>query len=420
MTVYNAFGAMALDASLISFAGQAYNANQDSYRVGTSKSRFKDDFFDFDIVNNWNVIQNPAGQVIAPAGAAGGARYLNINSGTNPGDETILLSRQFFRGPMKFACSVTLSQRIANQEFYIELVEVDADGNVITDATFPAPQFNDARNGAGLMWDGTVAANLKYQIRGAGISALQSASTPALTTAATGTTPDFAAAAQFEMLLQTDLAAMQARPVNSVAASTSIIARTDYVPDASALYAIRIRCKNTGTPATATDFRIHFVRIIDAARFSVDFGMIGDAKSPMLAAPVNILSAPTLTVTLSSTSVTTTPTTVSNSLRLATAGTNAVLANGASTKLFSGHVFNFTGTVLYVKLYNKATAPTVGTDLPVMTIPCEAGKLTPIPDLGPLGQTFSLGLGYAMTTNAADNDTAAVAAGSLRLNLNWK
>ena len=415
MTAYNAFGAMALDASLISFAGQAYNVNQDSYRVGTSKSRFKDDFFDFDIVNNWTVIQKPDGQTIAPLGDTGGARYLNINSGILSGDETILLSKQFFRGPMKFACSVSLSQRIANQEFYIEMVEVDADGNVITDTTFPAPQFNNARNGAGLMWDGTTAANLKYQIRGAGISSLQSGSVAALTTAATGTTPNFSAAAQFEMLMQTDLVAMQARLVNSVTSSTSIISRTDYVPDASALYAIRIRCKNTGTPATATDFRIHFVRIIDAARFSVDFGMIGDAKSPMLGAPVNVLTIPTVTV---SGSVTNTPVAVSVASRLLTATTNIVLAKSTAARFFGGTFYNFTGASIFLKLYNKATAPVIGTDLPVITFEIKPG-FSAFPDLGDMGQPFSLGLGYAVTNLAADADATVVTAGAARINLNF-
>jgi hypothetical protein len=69
-----------------------------------------------------------------------------------------------------------------------------------------------------------------------------------------------------------------------------------------------------------------------------------------------------------------------------------------------------------VKLYNKATAPTVGTDVPEMVIRVLAGsniELTP----GLQGYRFPLGLGIAITGLAADTDTTAVAAGQVKVKL---
>jgi len=294
-------------ATRISFS-QAYNSTSDAVRIGTSKSKFRDEFLTFDTVNNWTIVQQAPGAA-APSvdGLLNGARYLKIPAGTVSGEETILISKQTFRGPVKVALGLSLSQRIANQEFYVELVEVDDEGNVVNDASFTATKSRQARNCAGIMFDGAVATTANYVIRGQGVSELVQTAVTTLTTLATGTTPNFMAAAQFEFLLQTDVLNMACRPVNSAAAATVIANRTDYVPNTDPRYAIRIRTKNLAT-VTATDFRIHFVRVLDAARLSVDFGVIGGVSSSAMAAPVNVVSG-SVSFTNSTLAVTTTPTT---------------------------------------------------------------------------------------------------------------
>ena len=76
----------------------------------------------------------------------------------------------------------------------------------------------------------------------------------------------------------------------------------------------------------------------------------------------------------------------------------------------------------YVKFYNKATAPTVGTDVPVATylIPggtAGAGVCIPLP---PQGLAFSAGISFATTTGIADTDTAAVALSEVIVNYGYK
>lgn len=63
----------------------------------------------------------------------------------------------------------------------------------------------------------------------------------------------------------------------------------------------------------------------------------------------------------------------------------------------------------YLKIYDKATAPTVGTDIPLMTIPLKPGEPTEIAG-DPQGVLFKLGLGVGATTGIADADTGAPSA----------
>lgn len=87
-----------------------------------------------------------------------------------------------------------------------------------------------------------------------------------------------------------------------------------------------------------------------------------------------------------------------------------VLVADQKRVLYSVQAGNINAAVRYLKLYNKATAPTCGTDTPVATIPLPAAGVPANPDIGSAGWQFSLGLGYCIVTGAADSDTTAPAA----------
>lgn len=80
---------------------------------------------------------------------------------------------------------------------------------------------------------------------------------------------------------------------------------------------------------------------------------------------------------------------------------------------------NKNAAVLYLKLYDKATAATVGTDTPKMTIPIEK-TVTPTTVSIPGGVEFTAGISPGATTGVADNDTGAPGANDLVLNLFYK
>lgn len=92
------------------------------------------------------------------------------------------------------------------------------------------------------------------------------------------------------------------------------------------------------------------------------------------------------------------------------ASTNAATVKSSAGSLGELSVFNPSAAAIFVKLYNKASAPTVGTDIPTVTVPVAAGTLVSL-EFGQMGKRFSTGIALAITAAAAASDTAAVAAG---------
>ncbi len=101
---------------------------------------------------------------------------------------------------------------------------------------------------------------------------------------------------------------------------------------------------------------------------------------------------------------------------ISAASTNATLVRAGTTRVAYVMASNTNAAVRFLKLYNKATAPTVGTDVPVHTLALEGsavGRSTILP-VGHL--ELPLGFGFATTTGAADTDAIAVAAGEIIIN----
>lgn len=81
-------------------------------------------------------------------------------------------------------------------------------------------------------------------------------------------------------------------------------------------------------------------------------------------------------------------------------------------------VTNTGSSAVYLKLYDKATAPTVGTDTPALTF-CIPGSSTGDGNNVPIpinGINFVNGLGVGLTTGVADNNTTAVNANEVIVN----
>ncbi len=94
----------------------------------------------------------------------------------------------------------------------------------------------------------------------------------------------------------------------------------------------------------------------------------------------------------------------------AAASVNATLVATSPRYLFQLSGYNAAAAVRYLKIYNKSTAPTVGTDTPILSYRLAASSNFQI-DLP--GYFCSLGLGYGFTTGAADNDTGALTAADI-------
>lgn len=102
--------------------------------------------------------------------------------------------------------------------------------------------------------------------------------------------------------------------------------------------------------------------------------------------------------------------------------TNATNITQQATTLGWVTASNINASPRYLKLYDKASAPTVGSDTPVQTyiIPGNtSGAGTNIPLPAP-GMAFLLGFSFAITTGAADADTGVVGAGDIVVNYGYK
>jgi hypothetical protein len=102
-------------------------------------------------------------------------------------------------------------------------------------------------------------------------------------------------------------------------------------------------------------------------------------------------------------------------------GTDLVNVTDGQTTLYAISCTSTDATVIYIKFYNKATAPDPSAETPVLrfavpSMATGAGFVWSIPQ----GIDFATGLGFALVTGAADTDETAVTANEVMVNLVYK
>lgn len=405
-----------------------YEPNGDKLLVGTARDRFFENFNTFDTseLGDWELIQTGPGMTITgPLGgaAAGSGPYLNIASGTTAASKTIILSRSTFSMPLDLRYQISASQRIANNHLIIGFVQVDDSGAIVTDTTFStADEILNARNAVYHKHDGTVATTGQLRVRAAGsaLDTLANAFGAGFTTVATGTTPNFIASTSYGIMLERDRISARAWGQNILTNTGGQFAYDRLLVNPNRKYKLAIIVENVAAPASSTDWRLHLVNILDATRFDVaprSAGASDLAKAFPVQGTVVIGSGTITSVTTSGTPLAPATPYILNSL----ATTNIALILTGTSGLHAFYATNTGATAAFVKLYNKATAPVLASDIPAMIIPVPAavGGVPGIATLpiGHNGFRFALGLGIAITGGVADTDTTAVAAGQVKVML---
>ena len=160
-----------------------------------------------------------------------------------------------------------------------------------------------------------------------------------------------------------------------------------------------------GAIAIATDVRLHHTTVMDYTRVLTEItggSLVTNQENTAVATRsvgnVSVAEASILTS--------------SNTTRVTDATTNAINIKSSSGTLFNVTISNPTAAPITVKLYNKASAPTVGTDVPLFFLTVNAGN-TESKNFGRLGKRFGSGISLAVTANQATSDTTAVGAGAL-------
>lgn len=427
MTLRNAFGAMATEATLEDINGKIANTASGALLMGTARDRFFDNFADFDTVDTWEVIQTGTGMSInGPEGgvAAGSSPYLRIASGTTINQKTVILSRATFQAPVDLRYQITASQRIANNRLLIGFVQVDeVTGAILTDTVrTTAPDVLNARNAAMHQHDGTVATTAQLRVRaaGSGLDTLANAFGTGFTTIATGVSPNWLSPTSYALTFEREKLLSRAYGQNLLTNTGGQFSYDRVLLNPTRAYKLCIIVENLAiAPASTTDWRLHLVNVMDAARLDVSPRTGGSTDGAKAFPVLNVGGTTGVTGSVTATVSPPAPATpyILNSL----SSTNEAIILTGTSGLQAFYATNIGATPAFVKLYNKATTAPVSTDIPAMILPIPAavGGVPGVCQLpiGFSGFRFALGLGIRITGAMADNDTTAVAAGQVKVML---
>lgn len=91
-------------------------------------------------------------------------------------------------------------------------------------------------------------------------------------------------------------------------------------------------------------------------------------------------------------------------------GTSTALIVGAAKSLYSARIFTQASTLFWVKFFDKASAPVLGTDTPVLILPLGPGIFVDL-NLPTSAIAFATGIGIAFSGDFPPLDTTPVPGG---------
>jgi hypothetical protein len=177
----------------------------------------------------------------------------------------------------------------------------------------------------------------------------------------------------------------------------------------------KVDAKSTATDATSVSL-MQVWKQVSASVQAMVTALVPVSQNVMASSlPVAIASDQSPVKTL--TSITASQNGLTRSRVNAAATTNATSLKATAGQSYHLKLFNSAAYAVFFKLYNKASAPTVGTDVPIVTIEVPAGGL--YSETVPFGLPFSTGIAYAITKLQADTDTTVLVAGDLTGEMVW-
>jgi hypothetical protein len=424
--------------------------------------------FDRVIANNVDIrqmtlLQTGSGQTVNQSGGS-----LVLTAGTTANTETIIRSVESVSGSVALRWSTTLTQRIANNNFYVELVDVIGDGLSYTlnsttsmTVTIPSNPFTSQNVGQGMwvspttaitagaqrvviasvsgnnvtftgsgwpaagsgtcfvygwnyhqnLYTSTVATTMNFDAQRNGWASGTTAAT--INTTASGHVPTYTAS-------DAEVAVMDQTGASSTGLEVAQRgSRVRNVPDSNTPLYIQIRVLNgTTNPASGTTWTVGFVDVQYAATQPVSITNVSPMSSNT-GLPVTVLN-PTTTTTLNASSNLIGDVSVqyrnnssgagSRSHIVAANTTNATVVKASAGRVVGWQLLNTTAAAVYLKFHNQTTTPTAGASV-FMSVGIPANGKSEISYEG--GFAFSTGIGFTTVTGAADTDTTAVAANAI-------
>lgn len=318
----------------------------------------------------WDVVTD-ASMSMTPAQTTQGT-VLAINTGTTVNATSSITSKEVFTAPFRATASIQLSQKIANCQVYFEAVACDPVTGVIDESRVLAWRFCGD--------DSVTATQASYDVQNGGAARFRNGNQSvnsyvgALTTTAPVTT--------FELEHLVDDVFWHYRTSDNIASARGTYQRTTTVPNPNLAYKIRVRILNGGVaPASTTTVWVGHITADSHTETPVELVGGRGSTAPGQAMAVAVTNSPAVgisgtqfVVPSSSATVGTAPTAIRFDALLATASTVKATAG----RLFWAAIYNPNAAMAAVHFYN-ATAPTVGTTAPVLTIPVAAGATVILP-----------------------------------------
>lgn len=367
-------------------------ANGDGSLISGTKTRYRREFTDTSLAA-WDVVTG-AGMAISVTGG-----NLVVTTGTTANSVTSLTTKETFSVPFKAAFGFKTSQKIANQEFYMELVAVDVNGTV--DETVVA-----AWRVSGT--DSTTTTVARVETRNGQTGRFQSGNVTVASQTADGI---------YEIVIESDESQFHNKPIDSISGKTVSLTRNSVSPDPNLLYKLRYRFVNAAVaPASTTTLTCGFVTAVDYTETLVELtGAQGTSNASSALSVLIAGGSVGLTSTALAPSTTAGGTNIHKMLTAAT--TNGANLKTTAARVYGYHYANTTAAWKYVRLYNKASAPTVGTDSPVMVIPLPPNSAVTAEMAYPAA--FATGLSIAVTGGSPDLDATVTAVGDVVGHLFW-
>lgn len=189
---------------------------------------------------DWTLVQTGTGHSVDASSG-----NLVISTGATINTETIIRSKRRFTLPVRVSVALMLSQRVANQEFYIELTNAAGD-------VFARWKFDGTTNTSGKIEtaSGSIAANQTLNV--------------AATTFATSS------ASIVEIDLAMDEVTFRTRSADTNGAASDRGTRTSNLPHPDDELYLQIRAKNLGTAPTNTNLTVYYGFVQDVNELAVE------------------------------------------------------------------------------------------------------------------------------------------------------
>jgi len=228
---------------------RGYDPADDMQKVKSVQKKFRDSFSDPPSAldtNKWDSSVGAGGSVSVSGG------LLTIAAGTTINSETLIRTKETFTVPFRVSVNMRLSQRIADNNFFIEALSVD-----------PSTGVPDGKHAIAWLFDATTVTQAKYQVQNGGLARLTSAAVTVTTTASPG--------GVYELEPFADESWFHSTALDVATGRANSYRRHQQIPDPNAVYKIQLRSQNGATaPASNTNAEFQFVSVQDYAELTAE------------------------------------------------------------------------------------------------------------------------------------------------------